>query len=123
MRTTPTLRVAFYGCGTFANKTRIPNLMQLGSVGGFIMADETVTQRIYDALKNGYFNAAKDYVDVSNGSGDDVEIVVVSRKFKDYNRWRRVDIIWKELEKHLPQEEADRVFLSIGMLPEDVKML
>ena len=87
------------------------------------MADETVTQRIYDALKNGYFTDEKDYVDVSNGSGDDVEIVVVSRKFKDYNRWRRVDIIWKELEKHLPQEEADRVFLSIGMLPEDVKIL
>ena len=87
------------------------------------MACEIAKQKIYDTLKNGYFNAAKDYVDVSNGSGDDVEIVVVSRKFKDYNRWRRVDIIWKELEKHLPQEEADRVFLSIGMLPEDVKML
>ena len=32
MRTTPRIRAAFYGCGTFANRTRMPNLLQLGSV-------------------------------------------------------------------------------------------
>ena len=32
MSTLPRLRVAFYGCGNFANRTRIPNLLQTHSV-------------------------------------------------------------------------------------------
>ena len=82
-----------------------------------------VKRRIYETLKGGYFNADDDYVDVSNGSGDDIEIVVVSRKFNGYNRWRRGDIIWDELEKHLSQAEWGHVFLSIGVLPEEVRLL
>ena len=36
---------------------------------------------------------------------------------------RRVDIIWEEMGKHLTQNEWGRVFLSIGMLPEEVRIL
>ena len=82
-----------------------------------------VKRRIYEVLRHGYFNADDDYVDVSNGSGDDIEIVVVSRKFAGYNRWRRGDIIWDELEKHLSQSEWGHVFLSVGVLPEEVRLL
>ena len=32
MSTAPRVRVAFYGCGNFANRTRIPNLLQTNSV-------------------------------------------------------------------------------------------
>ena len=32
----------------------------------------------------------------------------------------RVDIIWDELTNHLSQEEWGHVFLSIGVLPEEV---
>ena len=32
MSTAPRLRVAFYGCGNFANRTRIPNVLQTNSV-------------------------------------------------------------------------------------------
>ena len=32
MSTLPRVRVAFYGCGNFANRTRIPNLLQTHSV-------------------------------------------------------------------------------------------
>ena len=32
MPTTPRVRVAFYGCGSFANRTRIPNLLETNSV-------------------------------------------------------------------------------------------
>ena len=32
----------------------------------------------------------------------------------------RIDIIWDELLKHLSQEEWGHVFLSIGVLPEEV---
>ena len=87
------------------------------------MACEIAKQKIYDALKNGYFTDEKDYVDVSNGSGDDIHIVIVSRKFEGHTMCDRVDVIWNELGKHLTQKEWGNVFLSIGMLPEDVKML
>lgn len=88
------------------------------------MVCETIKQRIYETLKGGYFNDEKDYVDVSNGSGDGgVHIVVVSRKFNGHNRWRRGDIIWDELEKHLSQAEWGHVFLSVGVLPEEVRLL
>ena len=87
------------------------------------MACEIAKQKIYDTLKNGYFNAAKDYVDVSNGSGDDIHIVIVSRKFEGHTMCDRVDVIWNELGKHLTLKEWGNVFLSIGMLPEDVKIL
>ena len=83
-----------------------------------------VKRRIYEVLRHGYFSDEKDYVDVSNGSGDgSVHIVVVSRKFNGYNRWRRGDIIWDELEKHLSQVEWGHVFLSVGVLPEEVRLL
>lgn len=62
---------------------------------------EIAKQKIYDTLKNGYFNAA----------------------FEGHTMCDRVDIIWNELGKHLTQKEWGNVFLSIGMLPEDVKIL
>ena len=34
----------------------------------------------------------------------------------------RSDIIWDELTKHLSQEEWGNVFLSIGMLPEEIQI-
>ena len=72
----------------------------------------------------GYFNDAKDFVDVSDGTDDeDINIVIVSRKFKDYTMGGRVDIIWEEMGKHLTQNEWGHVFLSIGMLPEEVRIL
>ena len=85
--------------------------------------NDEVKQRIYETLKAGYFNDDSDYVDVSNGSGADIEIVVVSRKFEGYNQWRRVDIILDELVKHLSPMEWGHVFLSIGVLPEEVRFL
>ena len=84
------------------------------------MACEILKQKIYNALKSGYFNDEKDFVDVSDGSADHVHIVVVSRKFNGYTMGNRSEIIWDELVKHLSQEEWRNVFLSIGMLPEEV---
>lgn len=84
------------------------------------MACEILKQKIHDTLRGGYFNDAKDFVDVSDGSVDHVHIVIVSRKFNGHTMGDRVDIIWNELTKHLSQEEWGRVFLSIGVLPEEV---
>ena len=84
------------------------------------MACEILKQKIHNILKAGYFSDTKDFVDVSDGSADHVHIVIVSRKFNGHTMGDRVDIIWNELTKHLSQEEWGHVFLSIGVLPEEV---
>ena len=84
------------------------------------MACKMLKQKIHASLKTGYFSDAKDFVDVSDGSADHVHIVIVSRKFNGHTMGDRVDIIWNELTKHLAQEEWSHVFLSIGVLPEEV---
>ena len=84
------------------------------------MACEILKEKIHNTLKTGYFNDSKDFVDVSDGSVDHVHIVIVSRKFNGHTMGGRSDIIWNELAKNLSQEEWGHVFLSIGMLPEEV---
>ena len=86
------------------------------------MACETLKQKIHDTLKSGYFSDSKDFVDVSDGSADHVHIVIVSRKFNGHTMGNRSDIIWDELTKHLSQEEWGNVFLSIGILPEEIQI-
>ena len=86
------------------------------------MACETLKQKIHDTLRGGYFSDTKDFVDVSDGSADHVHIVIVSRKFNGHTMGSRSDIIWDELAKNLSQEEWRHVFLSIGMLPEEVQI-
>ena len=86
------------------------------------MACETLKQKIHDTLRGGYFSDAKDFVDVSDGSADHVHIVIVSRKFNGHTMGSRTDIIWDELVKNLSQREWGYVFLSIGMLPEEVEI-
>lgn len=86
------------------------------------MACETLKQKIHDTLKSGYFSDSKDFVDVSDGSADHVHIVIVSRKFNGHTMGNRSDIIWDELTKHLSQEDWGNVFLSIGMLPEEIQI-
>ena len=87
------------------------------------MVCEILKQKIHDTLRGGYFSDAKDFVDVSDSSADHVHIVIVSRKFNKFNGHTmgdRSDIIWGELVKNLSQEEWGHVFLSIGVLPEEV---
>lgn len=87
------------------------------------MACKMLKQKIHSSLKTNYFNDAKDFVDVSDGSADHVHIVIVSRKFNGHTMGGRSDIIWDELVKHLSQEEWGHVFLSIGTTPEEVRIL
>ena len=42
MSTTPRVRVAFYGCGNFANRTRIPNVLQTHSVDIVAVCDSNL---------------------------------------------------------------------------------
>ena len=89
------------------------------------MACKTAKRKIYEMLRGGRFNGERDFVDVSDGGFDreDIHIVIISRKFNGYTMTERGRIIWEEMWKHLTQNEWGRVFLSIGMLPEEVRIL
>lgn len=86
------------------------------------MACKMLKQKIHSSLKMGYFNDAKDFVDVSDGAVDLIHVVVVSRKFNGHTMIDRSDIIWDELLKHLSDEEWGYVSLLIGATPEEVRI-
>lgn len=86
------------------------------------MACKMLKQKIYAALKTSYFSDTKDFVDVSDGAGDFIHVVVVSRKFNGHTMGGRGDIIWDELLKHLSDEEWGHVSLLIGTTPEEVQI-
>ena len=86
------------------------------------MMREALKQKIQNLLKTGYFNDTKDFVDVSDGAGDFIHVVVVSRKFNGHTMGGRSDIIWDELLKHLSDEEWGHVSLLVGAIPEEVQI-
>ena len=86
------------------------------------MACKMLKQKIQNLLKTGYFNDTKDFVDVSDGAGDFIHVVVVSRKFNGHTMIDRSDIIWNELLKHLSDEEWGHVSLLVGAIPEEVQI-
>ena len=86
------------------------------------MMCEALKQKIQNLLKTGYFNDTKDFVDVSDGAGDFIHVVVVSRKFNGHTMIDRSDIIWDELLKHLSDEEWGHVSLLVGAIPEEVQL-
>lgn len=85
------------------------------------MADSQLKQKIHDVLKNAYFKDPGDLVDVSDGPGDDVHIVIVSRKFDGRRIKEKNDLIWSILVQNLRPEEWGKVSLSIGTSPEEIK--
>ncbi|RKU39114.1 hypothetical protein C6496_03375 [Candidatus Poribacteria bacterium] len=86
------------------------------------MACKKLKHKIHSLLKFGYFSDTKDFVDVSDGAGDFIHVVVVSRKFNGHTMGGRGDIIWDELLKHLSDEEWGHVSLLIGATPEEVQI-
>lgn len=89
------------------------------------MADAFIKRKIRDALKDGCFRDPEDFVDVSDGDGsdDDIHVIVVSRKFDGRRMKEKHDLIWSELPKRLNPEEWGKVSLSIGVSPEELKVL
>jgi len=88
------------------------------------MADSQVKQKIHDVLKQTYFDAPGDFVDVSDGFGEDsVELVIVSRKFDGKRMKEKNDLIWSCLTSNLAPEEWGQIRLTVGASPEEVKSL
>lgn len=87
------------------------------------MACAMLKREIYNVLKEGYFGDTNDFVDVSDGYDDLVHVVVVSRKFNGESTMiKRGDIIGQELLKHFPEGEWGYVSLTVGRLPEEVRL-
>lgn len=85
------------------------------------MALANVKERIFDVLKQGYFNGASDLVDISDGPDGDVHVVVVSRKLDGKRMKETHDLIWDSLTQNLSPDEWGQVSLTIGVSPEQVK--
>ncbi len=85
------------------------------------MADGTLKRKIYDVLKQAYFKDPDDLVDVSDGSGDNVHVVVVSRKFDGLRMREKHDLIWSVLAHNLQPVEWGKISLSVGASPEEIK--
>ncbi len=92
-------------------------------VRGLAMADAALKQKIVTALKAGYFKDPDDFVDVSDGTDDNVHVVIVSRKFSGRRMKEKNDLIWSELTGKLGADEWSKVSLSVGVTPEEIKAL
>ena len=80
-------------------------------------------EKIRDVLKSGYFSDPDDLVDVSEGDGDFLHLVIVSRKFAGRRVKEKSDLIWSELVKKLSAKEWGRVSLTIGVSPDEIKVM
>ena len=85
------------------------------------MADTHIKQRIYEALKRAYFKDPDDMVDVSDGPEDSIHVVIVSRKFDGRRMKEKNDLIWSILTQNVNPEEWEKVSLSVGTSPEEIK--
>ena len=85
------------------------------------MADAQLKKKVYDVLKQGYFSDPDDAVDVSDGPEDSIHLVIFSRKFNQRSMKAKHDLIWSELMQNLAEEEWNKISLSIGASPEEIK--
>jgi stress-induced morphogen len=85
------------------------------------MSKSRLKLKVHDVLKSSYFTDPDDSVDVSDGPGDSVHVVVVSRKFDGKRMREKNDLIWSVLVENLRPEEWGKVSLSVGASPEEIK--
>jgi stress-induced morphogen len=85
------------------------------------MADQRLKDKIEKVLRKSYFRDATDYIDVSDGDGGDIHVVIVSRKFDGMRLKEKHDLIWGALIDGLKPEEWQKVALSIGKSPDEIK--
>lgn len=86
------------------------------------MTKEQLKKKVYETLKNKYFNGSDDSVDVSDGPEDSVHLVIISRKFDGKRLKDKNNLIWSQLMRYLTSEEWSKVTLSIGASPEEIKV-
>ncbi len=83
--------------------------------------DHDVLKHVHDVLKSVYFTDSDDLVDVSEGDGDCIHVVVVSRKFDNKRLKDKNTLLWDLFEEHLPKKVRSRISLSVAKSPEEIK--
>ena len=87
------------------------------------MADDHLKRKIRDLLKQVHFQDPEDLVDVSDGPGDSIHVVIVSHKFDGRRMKEKNDLIWSVLVQNLPPDEWGKISLSVGTSPEEIKAM
>jgi acid stress-induced BolA-like protein IbaG/YrbA len=85
------------------------------------MADAPLKKKVYGVLKEGYFNDPDDAVDISDGPEDSIHLVIFSWTFTGRRMQAKHDLIWAELMQNLDTDEWNKISLSIGASPEEIK--
>jgi len=82
-------------------------------------ADRTLMDKIHAALKKEF---PADTVDVSPGYGDNVHVVVMSRKFDNMSEQQKQDYVWGLINASgLTAEQKIRISLLLPLSPAEVK--
>jgi acid stress-induced BolA-like protein IbaG/YrbA len=84
-------------------------------------ASPKLKSKIEHALRLRFPNQGET-VDVSDGSGDNVHVVVVSRQFDQMGEKSKQDLLWEAIDKStLTDEEKVRISLILPYSPDDLK--
>jgi acid stress-induced BolA-like protein IbaG/YrbA len=84
------------------------------------MADDALKETIKDVLQKNYFKGQDEYVDVSDGEGDSVHVLIISRQLGGKRAKEKRDLIWGELTAHLKPEQWQRISLLVAKTPDEV---
>ena len=76
-------------------------------------------KKIKDVLKSVYFRDSDDVVEVSDGDGDDLSLLVISRKFAGMDIGEKNDLIWKILIERLKPEEWGEISMTVARTPDE----
>ena len=87
------------------------------------MADDSLKKEIRGILKKVYFNDPDDLVWVSDGSEDEIDVVIFSHKFNGKRMKEKHDMIWSLLTQNLTPEQWGKISLLVGRTPEEIKAM
>lgn len=85
------------------------------------MADPAIKENIRTELQKTYFNKPDDWVDVSDGDGDNIHVVIVSRQLGGMRAKEKTDLIWSVLTEKTPPAHWGRISLVTATSPEELK--
>ena len=82
-------------------------------------ADPVLKQKIEDILRAEFPN---EIVDVSDGHGDNIHVIVVSRKFSGMTEKAKQDLLWHAIDaSSLPDSDKVKISLILPYSPSDLK--
>ncbi len=82
-------------------------------------ADPALKQKIKEIIKHHF---SDDTVDVSDGYGGNIHVVVVSRKFDDLSEKEKQELLWNIIDQSdLSDEQKVKISMILPMSPAELK--